>query len=34
MTGDWRAPALAGAVILAILLLFVLMRPRQVVPAA
>ena len=32
--GDWRAPAMAGAVILLILLLFALVRPRSAVPAA
>lgn len=31
--GDWRAPALAGAVLGGILLLFLVVRPRGVVPA-
>ncbi|HYI83497.1 MAG TPA: APC family permease, partial [Acetobacteraceae bacterium] len=32
-TGDWRAPALAGAVLVAIGALFAVVRPRDVVPA-
>jgi basic amino acid/polyamine antiporter, APA family len=32
-TGDWRAPALAGAVLAGILLLYLAVRPRDVVPA-
>jgi basic amino acid/polyamine antiporter, APA family len=32
-TGDWRAPALAGAVLAAIAGLFFLVRPRDVLPA-
>ncbi len=30
VAGDWRAPALAGAILLAILALYVLVRPRAV----
>jgi amino acid transporter len=33
ITGDWRAPALAGAVLSAILLLYLVVRPRAVLPA-
>jgi hypothetical protein len=33
-SGDWRAPALAGAVLVVIVLLFLVIRPRAVaVPA-
>jgi amino acid transporter len=32
-TGDWRAPALAGAVLVAIAALFMVVRPRDVLPA-
>jgi amino acid transporter len=32
-TGDWRAPALAGAVLVAIAALYVVVRPRDVLPA-
>lgn len=32
-TGDWRAPALAGAVLLGAALLFLVIRPREVVAA-
>jgi amino acid transporter len=30
LAGDWRAPALAGTIVLAILLLFALVRPRSI----
>ena len=32
-TGDWRAPALAGAVLVAIAALFFMVRPKAVLPA-
>jgi amino acid transporter len=32
-TGDWRAPALAGAVLVAIAALYAVVRPRDVLPA-
>jgi basic amino acid/polyamine antiporter, APA family len=32
-TGDWRAPALAGGVLVAIAALFAVVRPRDVLPA-
>lgn len=32
-TGDWRAPALAGAVLVAIAVLFLVVRPKGVLPA-
>jgi len=32
-TGDWRAPALAGAVLVAVAALYFLVRPRDVLPA-
>lgn len=32
-TGDWRAPALAGAVLVAIAALYMAVRPRDVLPA-
>jgi amino acid transporter len=32
-TGDWRAPALAGGVLVAIAALYAVVRPRDVLPA-
>jgi basic amino acid/polyamine antiporter, APA family len=32
-TGDWRAPALAGGVLVAIGALYAIVRPRDVLPA-